>query len=194
MPDIIVNNAGSGQWLFAEETSAEDAVQMMAAPYFAAFFITRAFLPMMLERNSGHIVNLTSVASYMVWPGATAYTAARWAMRGFTEALQADLHHTGVRTTLAVFAKVHSDYWHNNPGSEARIPAAQGLIPALSSEQAAAAIITGIQRNRATVVEPFMLRLLLAANQSFPQISRRLLLATGYRRTRNPQLTHPSSV
>jgi len=90
-PDILVNNAGVGRWLATEETSAEEAVSMMAAPYFAAFFLTRAFLPDMLRRHTGTIVNMTSLASRIVWPGAVAYTAARWAMRGLTEALRADL-------------------------------------------------------------------------------------------------------
>ncbi|HEY6281365.1 MAG TPA: SDR family NAD(P)-dependent oxidoreductase [Burkholderiales bacterium] len=85
-PDIIVNNAGAGRWLFVEETSPAEAVEMMAVPYFAAFNVTHAFLPAMLKRNSGHIVNISSVGSRFVWPGATAYLAARWAVRGFTEA------------------------------------------------------------------------------------------------------------
>ncbi len=41
--------------------------------------------PHMLARNSGTIVNVTSIASRIVWPGAVAYTAGRWAMRGFTD-------------------------------------------------------------------------------------------------------------
>src|SRR3989304_3427613 len=95
VPDIIVNNAGSGKWRFIDETSPEEAVQMMAVPYFAAFYVTRAFLPDMLKRNSGHIVNISSVGSRFVWPGATAYLAARWAVGGFTAALRADLYGAG---------------------------------------------------------------------------------------------------
>jgi len=90
-PDIIINNAGAGRWLFVDETSPAEAVQMMAVPYFAAFNVTHAFLPATLRRNSGHIVNISSVGSRFVWPGATTYLAARWAVRGFTEALRADL-------------------------------------------------------------------------------------------------------
>jgi uncharacterized protein len=71
-PDIIVNNAGAGQWKFVDEMRPEEAVQMMAVPYFAAFYITHAFLPGMLRRNTGHIVNVSSVGSRFVWPGATA--------------------------------------------------------------------------------------------------------------------------
>ena len=117
-PDILFNNAGAGRWLFTEETEMEDAAEMMAAPYLAAFYITRAFLPGMLKRDSGYIVNMSSIAGFMPWPGATAYAAARWAMRGFTESLRADLHGTKLRTMLTAFAKVESDFWQNNPGSE----------------------------------------------------------------------------
>ena len=70
-PDIVINNAGAGRWLFVDETSPEEAVQMMAVPYFAAFNVTHAFLAAMLRRNSGHIVNISSAGSRFVWPGAT---------------------------------------------------------------------------------------------------------------------------
>jgi short-subunit dehydrogenase len=190
VPDILLNNAGAGQWLSVEETSPEAAVSMMAAPYFAAFFTTRAFLPEMIERNSGTIVNTTSIASRMVWPGAAAYTAGRWAMRGFTEALRADLHATRIRTLLVTFAKVASPYWENNPGSESRVPKAQAMIPTLTPEQAARAILTGIQRDQREVVAPFMLRVLVVLNDFFPYITRWLLYATGYRRNENAHY-HP---
>jgi short-subunit dehydrogenase len=71
-PDVLVNNAGAGRWRFVDETTPDEAIQMMAVPYFAAFCITHAFLPAMIRRGSGHIVNISSVASHIVWPGATA--------------------------------------------------------------------------------------------------------------------------
>ena len=57
-PDIVVNNAGAGRWLFVDETTPAEALQMMAVPYFAAFNVTRAFLAEMLTRNSGHFGRL----------------------------------------------------------------------------------------------------------------------------------------
>jgi NAD(P)-dependent dehydrogenase (short-subunit alcohol dehydrogenase family) len=93
-----------------DETTPLEAVQMMAVPYFAAFYVTRAFLPRMLERNSGHIVDVSSVGSRFVWPGATAYLAARWAVRGFTEALRADLAGTGIGVTLFECGVVRTPY------------------------------------------------------------------------------------
>ncbi|MCP4544080.1 MAG: SDR family NAD(P)-dependent oxidoreductase [Chloroflexi bacterium] len=182
IPDVIMNNAGIGQWKFVEETSSEEAVRMMAAPYFAAFSTTRAFLPDMLKRNSGTIINMTSIASRMAWPGATTYTAARWAMRGFAEGLRADLYGTKISTMLVTFAKVKSAYWKNNPGSEEKVPGAQSMIPVLTSEQAARAIIRGIKRNRREVIAPFTLRVLISLNNLFPAVTRWLLVLTGHKR------------
>jgi short-subunit dehydrogenase len=183
-PDILVKTAGFGRWLSTEETSPEEAVSMMAAPYFATFFLTRALLPDMLRRNSGTIVNMTSLASRIVWPGAVAYTAARWAMRGFTKALRADLNGTGVRTMLVTFAAVSSSYWEHNPGSEERIPKAQAMIPVLSPEQAAVYLLRRIKRRQHEVMAPLMVRIVVGLNSLFPYITCRLMTMTGYRRLR----------
>ena len=183
-PDIVFNNAGVGKWLSVEETEPDEAVKMMASPYFAAFFVTRAFLPRMLKRNSGYIINMTSAASRLVWPGATAYIAARWAMHGFTEGLRADLTGTGIHVMLVTFAKVASSYWENNPGSEERLPKVQSLIRVLTPEEAAQAIITGIRRGKRVVASPFMLRFVFALSRFFPKITRRVMSSSGYRKRR----------
>ena len=103
----------SGRWLWLEETSSEDLVKFTAAPYFGAFYVTKAFLPDMLRRRSGHVVNITSPAGFIAFPGSTAYTVARWAMRGFNEALKADLRGTGIFVSLVVPAEVQSQYTQN---------------------------------------------------------------------------------
>ena len=61
-PDILINNAGVGRWRFTDETSPVEAVDCMTVPYFAAFNMVHAFLPAMLRRRSGHIVNMSSTA------------------------------------------------------------------------------------------------------------------------------------
>lgn len=167
-PDIVINNAGAGRWLTVGETGEGDAQQMMAVPTIAAFDLTRAFLPHLLERGSGHFVNVTSVASFLVWPGAAAYTAARWAMAGFTRALQAEVRGSGVSVTLAVFGSVSSPYWTHNPGSEERLPRINGLIPSLTPEQTARAIVRGIEWNARNIIKPGIFRLLFLLNALFP--------------------------
>ncbi|MCB9134379.1 MAG: SDR family NAD(P)-dependent oxidoreductase [Anaerolineales bacterium] len=182
-PDILFNNAGAGRWLYVDETSTNEAENMIAAPYLSAFYVTRAFLPAMMKRNSGLIINMSSIAGYMSWPGATAYTAARWAMRGFHAGLRADLHRTKIRTMLTAFAEVKSEFWQNNPGSQERLPGAQKMIPSLTSEQAAQAILTGIRWNAPVVFAPFMLWVVLTLNYLFPQITEWLVFNTGHKRS-----------
>lgn len=183
IPDIIVNNAGSGKWRFIDETTPEEAAQMMALPYFAAFYLTRAFYGEMLERNSGHIVNVSSVGSRFVWPGATAYIAARWAVRGFTEALRADLHGTGIAVTLYESGVVDSPYWENNPGSRERVPKMGNLVPTVTTAQVGEAVVRGIKRNRKLIVIPFMMKMTYWQHAVFPWAVQWLMTVTGYRRS-----------
>jgi uncharacterized protein len=184
-PDVLVNNAGAGRWLFAEETPPAEAVQMMAVPYLAAFFVTRAFLPAMLERGSGQIVNITSPAAFATWPGATGYTAARWAMRGFSEALRADLHGTGIGVTLVTAASVRSAYLENNPGTAERMPGISKLFGSLSPEEVAAGIVHATERERRYVFLPFRTRLGVLAHRFFPRPVEWLLIRTGWKRARS---------
>lgn len=187
-PDIIINSAGAGRWLFVEETTPAEAVQMMAAPYFAAFFTTRAFLPEMLKRNRGVIVNINSPAARMPWPGATAYASARWALFGFTEALRADLHDTGLRVTSVVLGKVNSPYFTHNAGAEERIPGIGRLIPVLTSDQAATVVVRALEHQQREVWSPLLLRLFAMAHHVWPQLIETIVNGTGWRRrsTRPP--------
>ncbi len=95
-PDILLNNAGSGRFLSIEETSPKEAREQMALPYFAAFDMTRGLIEPMLARGSGTIFQINSPVAQIAWPGAVGYAAARYAVRGFTEALRQDLHGTGI--------------------------------------------------------------------------------------------------
>lgn len=182
IPDIIVNNAGQGIWKFMDETSYEEVAQMMAVPYFASFYVTKAFLPEMLQRNSGHIVNMTSYAGFIAFSGATAYIAARTAMIGFHNALTADLYGTNLKTSLAYFAKVKSDYWQNNPGSEERLPTSQALIPVITTQRAAKAIVKGVQKSKRKIATPFMIFVMNGLIRYFPSVTRWIINKTGYRK------------
>lgn len=180
--DIVVNSAGAGRWLFTEETSPEEAVEMMAAPYFTAFNVTRFCLPDMLKRRRGHIVNINSPAARGAWPGAAGYIATRYALYGFTKALHLDLRGTGVNVTSVIASKVNSEYFSRNEGVTERLPGIGRLIPTLTPEQVARAVVSGVEGNRREVVLPFMLKVFFAANHFFPWLVEELLAATGWQR------------
>ena len=175
-PDIVINNAGAGRWLPLVDTSAKDALAMIAVPYLAAFNLTRAFLPEMIARRSGALVYITSPASYLAWPNASAYVAARRAVAGLADTLQVELRGTGVAVTLVVLGPVETPYWKNNPGSRERLPAANPLLaPTLSSEQAAEAIHAGVAARKRTVVKPGIFRALFVLNAIAPRLVARQL-------------------
>jgi short-subunit dehydrogenase len=95
-PSLIVHAAGAGRWRRLTETSAEEALACMDAPYTSAMLVSRAFLPQMLRLDRAHIAFAQSPAAAAAPAGATAYVAARFALRGLYEALWADLYGTRV--------------------------------------------------------------------------------------------------
>lgn len=184
-PEVVVNSAGAGRWLFAEETEPDEMVQMMAAPYFAAFYVTRLCLPEMLRRRRGHIVNLNSPAVRGAWPGATGYTAARYAMYGFTNALHMDLYGTGVNLSSVLPGLTASEYFAHNRDSFERAPKVGRLIPTVTPEQVAEAVVSAIAHNRREVVLPFMLQVVFAANYWLPWLVEWLVVQTGWKHATN---------
>jgi short-subunit dehydrogenase len=168
-PDVVVNNAGIGRWLFIEETSLEEMQAIMAVPYFAAFAVTKAILAEMVERGSGNVCNISSPSAWFPFAGSVAYTAARWALRGFSAALRVDMRGTGVTVTDVVLAKIASTYWENNPGSEERLPWVTRLVPTLSVEQAAAIVTRAVERERREATGPFIYSLFHQIGRLFPR-------------------------
>jgi uncharacterized protein len=183
VPDVIVNSAGAGRWLSIEDTDPEEFLQMAAAPYLAAFLVTRAFIEGMLARGSGWVVNVDSPASIIPWPGAVGYVSARAALRGFDAGLRADLRHSGIGVTHMVPGKVSSDYFMHNPGSEQRIPTIARLVPTLTPEQVAEAICRAVERERQEAIAPAMLRAFFWSERLAPRLTEWLAWRTGARRT-----------
>lgn len=178
-PDIVVNNAGAGRLIPMEETSPQEAVQMMALPYFGAFYVTGAFLPAMRLRGSGHLVNITSPAGFIPWPRVTGYAVARWAMRGLHEALRADLYRTQIKTTLIVPGAVKSSYFANNPGGAEEFPGIAKLYRTLSPEEVAEAIVYGVTHDRREVIVPGLLAWTMRLHKFWPGIFEWALCRSG---------------
>ena len=140
-PSLVVNSAGAGVWRFLEETTPDGIVEMIGAPYLAAANVCRAFMADMLAAGRGGLIHVGSPASLMPWPGATAYTASRWALRGLHEALCMDLVGTGVTSSLIYFGEVSSEYFEANPDSHEYIPAIGGWIPVTTPERCAEVVL-----------------------------------------------------
>lgn len=182
VPDVLVNNAGVGRWLFLDDTPTPELAGMIALPFTAALHLTREFLPGMRARGSGRVVNVNSPVSRLPIPGATGYAAARYALRGLTAALRLDLRGTGIGVSEVVPGKVSSRYFVNNPGAEDRIPAVARLIPTVTPEDVAARIASAVERERDEVVFPWQLKAFDLAGRLFPGLTGYLIWRTGTRR------------
>lgn len=182
-PEVVANIAGAGRWAPLLDTTPEEARAMIEAPYLAAVYLTRALLPDMVARGRGQIACISSPASYLAWPNACAYIAARHAVKGFTDALRMELRGTGVGVSLVVLGTVDSPYWRHNPGSRKHLlqPPLPGLMPTLSVEDAAAAIVSGVERKARRVVKPGLFRALFLLNALAPGLVESQLRAAAKR-------------
>ena len=177
-PDVLVNNAGAGRFLFFEETPPEEFERMMSAPFYSTVYMTRALLPGMLARGSGLIVNVNTPIAFVAWPAAAGYASARWALRGLTDALSADLDGTGVKVSQIVPGKVDSTYFEHNPGAEDGIPGMARLVRTLTPDEVAEAIVGAIRSEKRLVFTPFMLRVMMLQARVFPRLTRRIAIRT----------------
>ena len=182
VPDVIINCAGGGRWRFLEESDYQELQEMTHSCFLGACFLTKAFMPEMLARNSGHVVNVSSMAAQTPFAGATAYIATRKAMIGLHEALTVDFHRTNLRSSLAFFAKVDSPFWTTNQGNNERLPKAQGLIRVLSPEEAAKVIVDGIRKKKKVITAPIMIPILLGLGYINPYPNKMLIYFTEHRR------------
>ena len=98
--DVLVNNAGYGQFAPFEQMSAEDFQAVMDTCFYGVVYTTRAAIPVMRKQKSGHFINIASVAGLKIFaPIGTVYSATKFAVRAISEGLRSEAP-DGVRTTI----------------------------------------------------------------------------------------------
>jgi NAD(P)-dependent dehydrogenase (short-subunit alcohol dehydrogenase family) len=95
--DVLVNNAGYGQFAPFEQMSAEDFQAVVDTCFYGVVYTTRAAVPEMRKQKSGHIFQVSSVGGRLAVPGNTPYHAAKWAVGGFSDALAMEVAPFGVK-------------------------------------------------------------------------------------------------
>lgn len=152
--DILVNNGGISQRSMAKDTLIEVDRKIMEIDYFGHIALTKAVLPHMTGRGSGHIVVTTSVAGLIALPLRSAYCAAKHALHGFFETLRAEVYDEGIRVTLAAPSAVRTEIsikaLTENGGRFKRMDSQidKGITPA----QCARAIVRATAQKKALIV------------------------------------------
>jgi NAD(P)-dependent dehydrogenase (short-subunit alcohol dehydrogenase family) len=108
--DVLVNNAGYGYQASIEEGEDADIRAQFEANVFGLFAMTRAVLPGMRARGGGHVINITSVAGLVGFPGSGYYAASKHAVEGFTDALAAEGAPIGIRATCVEPGPFRTDW------------------------------------------------------------------------------------
>lgn len=99
-PDVLVNDAGLARGLEPyQDTDPEDTMEMIDTNIKGLFLVTRAFLPAMVKRNQGHVVNLGSTAGLYAYAGAAVYCATKAAVKTFSDGLRIDVMASDVKIT-----------------------------------------------------------------------------------------------
>ncbi|KRE27913.1 short-chain dehydrogenase [Mycobacterium sp. Soil538] len=98
--DVVVNNAGYGQFGFIEELSEQEARDQIETNVFGALWVTQAALPLLRAQRSGHIIQVSSIGGIVAFPNVGIYHASKWALEGFSQALAQEVADFGVHVTL----------------------------------------------------------------------------------------------
>lgn len=109
--DILVNNAGLAKGVDAVyDADLDDWDQMIDTNIRGLITMTRLIAPKMKEKNSGHIINVSSTAGHESYAGGSVYTATKHAVRAFTESTKKDLHKTKVRVSMVSPGLVETEF------------------------------------------------------------------------------------
>jgi NADP-dependent 3-hydroxy acid dehydrogenase YdfG len=149
-PDVVVHSAGAFALAPIAETTVDAFDQQIAVNLRAVFLLTRALLPGMLARGSGHIVTIGSIAGRQAFPANGAYSASKFGVRGLHEVLQTELRGTGVRASLIEPAATDTELW--DPIDRRRFPELPARAAMLNVDQVAEAVLYALSRPAGVVV------------------------------------------
>ena len=108
--DVVVNNAGYGQFGLIEELSEKEARDQFETNVFGALWITQAALPFLRKQGSGHIIQVSSIGGISAFPNIGIYNGSKWALEGFSQALAQEVADFGIHVTLVEPGSFSTDW------------------------------------------------------------------------------------
>jgi len=144
--DVLVNNAGL--FIPGEISKEEDGVleQMIETNLYSAYHLTRALLPVMVKKGSGHIFNMCSIASLIAYPNGGSYSISKFALLGFSKVLREELKTKGIKVTSIMPGATWSASWAGVDLPENRLMQASDIAIAVwsASMMSPAAVVEDI--------------------------------------------------
>ena len=184
--DIIINNAGVAQMAPVSELTYDDFEWVMNIDFWGMVYGTKAFLPQLKKKGAGHVVNVSSIFGMISVPTQAAYNSAKFAIRGFTEALRHEMrgsdiqvscvHPGGIKTNI-----VRNARFQQKTGREEREETVSGFdkIARTSPEKAARVIVDGIQADRGRILIGLDARIVDWIQRLFPSSYAKIMRMKG---------------
>jgi short-subunit dehydrogenase len=170
--DILVNNAGIGATGHFVEASPERLRSIMEVNFFGLTETTRVFLPMLKQGNKPAIVNISSIAGKRALPARSEYSASKFAVQGFSEALRAELYKDGVDVLVICPGLTQTNFSKNMLEQKARMP--MDHLRGMTADDAAAAVLRAIERGSNETTLTFQGKLIVFVSRFFPRLADRI--------------------
>jgi len=176
--DVLINNAGLSMRAKFADVDVKVLEQLMQVNFFGTVYMTKAALPYLLQ-SKGTIVGISSIAGFRGLPGRTGYSASKFAMNGFLEALRTELLPQGVNVLTAAPGFTASNIRHAalmaNGHAQNDTPRDEGKM--MSSEEVASHLREAVVQRRRTLVLTGQGKLTVFLNKWLPSLTDKLVLA-----------------
>ncbi len=172
--DILFNNAGFGRmdWLEALDPM-QDIEMQITADLLGVIWTTRAVLPWMYQQHSGHIINMSSIAGWAAPPLYSIYSAAKFGIRGFTEALRREAASMGVQVSAIYPGSSPTEFQKHMGENKAKKRFSTPQWLRVTPEEVARGVVDLAKRPRRSLFLPKVMGLSVFINSHFPGISDR---------------------
>jgi NADP-dependent 3-hydroxy acid dehydrogenase YdfG len=167
--DILFNNAGFGSVNWLEKFDPERNIEtLIRVNLIGTILVTRAVLPYMLKRREGHIINMVSVGGLIAAPTITTYSASKFGVRAFTDALRREVSPFDIRVSGIYPGPATTEFGQKLERTRSREKIKRFKYPHLSSEYVASRVIGIAKRPRRTLVIPGWFRIITTFDTLFP--------------------------
>jgi 3-dehydrosphinganine reductase len=152
-PDLLINSAGVARPGYVQELDLEIFRLMMEVNYFGTVYTTKACLPGMIQRRSGHIVNISSGAGFLGFFGYTAYGASKFAVAGFSDVLRAEMKPHGIRVSIVYPQDTDTpQLTYENQFKPPETKAITGDSKVMKPDEVARIVLRGMKRGRYVIL------------------------------------------
>jgi 3-dehydrosphinganine reductase len=156
LPDLVINSAGVAQPGYIQELSLDIFHWMMNVNYFGTVYVNKAVIPGMIQRGSGHLVNISSPAGFLAAFGYSAYSASKFAVTGFSDILRSEMKPHGIHVSIVFPPDVDTPQLAYEASFQPL--ETQALAPfrsVMKAEVVARAALRGIARNQYMILPGF---------------------------------------